>query len=479
MAARKADAPRFKDIPEDVRRVKLYPFLEAEDLFNVSSTSKRDSVLSKDALEKRRVPALEKKKEQLKKLINQKASNPVRRIERFYRDFPMISVPPDMDAVNDQLGRIGDQIKELKEMRFPEKDLNIITREDWKQTTRENLGRFFRGTREEMEDLLDREYEKYYAEKLAEAEDLLGEQTKDDIRQIEEKLKKEKELERDKGCVASGKSGGGFWDNDDYVKWKKDYDEGNWGKKGYTGSGGWEQMLPFRRMFGLGKSYRELERMGSMSGGQDVQQYFKDKSYWAYPRQNPMVLQGGGVCIAGFCDDEDIVEQELAQAPPQPPPNPLPPPPPASGRLENMFDRANLLSNNVLSNLLYDEARAVSGVNRGLATAVRNPADRYAFYDKTVVYEITPKRVDRVVYDLAGREKTRERLSFRPVDHLDSNNRITSMRDVGSIPNDEREIFWELMRKANRGMTGKIKLTPYDEVKEDDDDEDEEEEKYD
>ena len=286
----------FKDIPEDVRRMKLYPLLEAEDLFNVALTSKLDRALSKDSLEKSRIPALKKKKEQLKKLINQRTSDPVRRFERFYRDFPMLSVPPDMNAVNDQLELLGEQIKEFKAKRVPMEDLNITTREDWKQITRERLGRFFRGTREEMEDLLDREYDKFYAEQLAEAEDLFGEQTKDDIRQAEEKLKKKKEIERDKGCVASGKSGGGFWDNDDYIKWKKDYDEGNWGKKGYTGSGGWEQMLPFRHIFGLGKkSYREQERMGG--GGnepQSIEQYFKDKSYWAYPRQNPiMVLQGG------------------------------------------------------------------------------------------------------------------------------------------------------------------------------------------
>jgi hypothetical protein len=222
------------DIPEDVRKTVIYPMLGAQDLFRTALLSKKEGALSKDALEASRLEALQTKRQQLFELIKQRDMENM----LFYeKRFPLIrSIPPNMDVVNEQLERIVPTIKRLKEKPIPQ---------------------FQRSPSIDYSGILDSD-----------------------------------------GILLSeppNKKGGGFWDNDDYIKWKKDYDEGNWGKKGYTGSGGWSDMIPFRHIFGLGKkSYRELERMsGGGNEPQSVEQYFKDKSYWAYPRQNTMVLQGG------------------------------------------------------------------------------------------------------------------------------------------------------------------------------------------
>lgn len=221
------------DIPEDVRKNVIYPMLPAHDLFTTARLSKKEGALSKDVLEDSRLEALQTKRDQLFELIKQRDMENM----LFYeRKFPLIrSFPPDMDVVNDQLDRIVPTIKMLKGKKTPQ---------------------FQRSLSIDYSGIVDSDGI------------LLSQPPK--------------------------KKGGGFWDNDDYIKWKKDYDEGNWGKKGYTGSGGWSDMIPFRHQFGLGKkSYRELERMsGGGNEPQNVEQYFKDKSYWAY-RPYPRDLQGG------------------------------------------------------------------------------------------------------------------------------------------------------------------------------------------
>jgi hypothetical protein len=421
----------YKDIPEDVKRVDLFPFLEGEDLFNVALVSKQASKLSKDALEKSRVPVLERKKQQVDQMIFDK-DRYSQRGRRFMREFPEVSrrgVAPDMDIVNDQLERIGKQIAELKAMRVQVDpyELQITPRAEWKAKQR---GFYIRLAPEVKDAYLNREYDKYYEDQRVRAERLMGDEVKERIGIVEKKLKKEKE-QRDDSCVASGKSGGASNIGSYRLPPPK--------AKGFSFFSPYEQDTSTGEFKYGGRSYREQERMGSMSG----------------------CGSGPSVSYAPLGSDEPALEPAPAVASVEsaPVPEPLVP----SGRFGNLFSSGTEAPRAVLSNLLYDEARAVSATDAELSRPVRR--ESYGYRPYVIEYKLVPRGnyigVERTLFNPEG-EQMSQTLKFRPSEYLNSRNEIIGSRDLQSIPDEERRAFFEVLALANIGQSGEIIFGPDD-----------------